>query len=137
MHFGDFRGRVERVAMGGFEAGRVVGAKVWEATDGAEKVGVLGAVAGGTCALSFTSFGGFGVVAGGTGVGVAGLTGATIATGGAALAGFGAGYLIYKIVEQVGESRSGGAAGRPENETDDPEGPSQAVELPAPVRQSA
>ncbi len=107
MRFKDMRANAERFARKSFEAGRVKGAKVWGTTDGAERAGTISALASGAWALSFTHLGGFGVVAGGTGIGVAGLAGATVATGGVALAGFGGGYLVYKAGQWVIESRFG------------------------------
>ena len=62
-----------------------------------EGAGVIGGVAAGASVPAFvTGLGGFGVVAGGTGFGVAGLAGAAAATGGAALAGAAGAYLAYK-----------------------------------------
>ena len=129
MNFQRARARAKKAAEKGLEAGRVTASKTKQAankasekTDGAQKAGVAGAVAGGGWALSITSLGGFGVVAGGTGIGVAGLTGAAVATGGVALAGFGGAYLVYKAGEWIVESRSkddGSASG---NEPDDPSG---------------
>ena len=64
--------------------------------EGGKVAAGAGALAGAIASLSTTGLGGFGVVAGGTGMGIAGATGAAVASGGVALAGGAALYLVYR-----------------------------------------
>ncbi len=128
MNIQGVRAKATRYAEKGLEAGREAASeakraanKAFERTDGAQKACVAGGIAGGGWAFSFTSLGGFGVVAGGTGIGVAGLTGAAVATSGVALAGFGGAYLLYKAGERVAEFRTrddGNASGSDVDDSD-------------------
>ena len=123
------RAKARKIAENALEVGRETASKAkqtanaaFNKTDGAQRAGIAGAFAGGACALSFTHLGGFGVVANGTGIGVAGLTGAAVATGGVALAGFGGGYLVYKAGKWVVESRSGDVGDAPDDSDGSPSG---------------
>ena len=111
-----------RVGQTTFKRGRAAAEKMNKAVKAPEKAGMAGGLIGGASALSFTHLGGFGVVAGGTGIGVAGLTGAAIATGGVALAGFGGAYVAYKAGQWVIESRFGNDGSGQDNGTSDPDG---------------
>lgn len=129
MDFQVMQAKARKVAESGLEVGRETASKArqtanaaFNKTDGAHRAGIAGTFAGSGWALSFTHLGGFGVVAGGTGIGVAGLTGAAVATGGVALAGFSAGYLGYKAGQWIIESRFGGDGSRQGNGTSGPNG---------------
>ena len=113
--FGREAGTADEDGQGVKEALKQVGNRA----NSAEGAGVLGAVTGAAASLSFTGLGGFGVVGGGSAIGLGGLAGAGVATGGVGLAGAAALYLAYKGGAAALESELGqkafdqaGVAGR-------------------------
>ncbi len=122
MNYRDAYARVNRFAEKVHETGGELTSKARQATSGAERLGSLGAVLGIGVSFAKTSFGGVGIAAGGTAFGLAGPLGATAAAATVGAAGFGGGYVAYKVGKRVIKSRFGDDGSKQDDRTSDPDG---------------